>query len=658
MLSRRHLIPLAAGAALLAPAAAHATDYCVQPAATCAPANTYPQSGAGVQAALDAAVANDDRVLLGAATYTAPTTAGFKYLQAGIRIQVVGAGSASTVLTGPDDTTTTLTVASAAGTVVRDLGVRIPKRVANAFFLTGLNLVKGQATRVAVTSDPALNGTSAVVIGAATFEDGSVTLPAGNSIVAINPSADGATVRNSTIVAGGGVNPHYADFTLDHSRVTALTSGAYTSTGLGGRITDSVLTAAAGATGVGTTTQNGTDAAVRVDHSTIVGAAGAVTGVYANGSSNGHTATVDVHDSIVRGFMHGRVRATNGAQTTAGVATTYSAVTDTAGDQNLGMAGGGAITSAHDLAVDPQFVDEAGGDFHLKATSPALDAGDPAGLLMGEPALDFTGSPRIADGDNTCGAVSDLGAYELPRTLPVAAAALAAGSSPTVGQPVSVSGAGSSSVYSGAITYAWSFDDGGTAAGPSVTHVFGTPGAHTATLTVTDACGLAGTPAVVPVSVKAVDSSGGATQTPAPTKDTVRPALSRLGLSARRFAVGRVGTRTAHRTPRGTTLKLTSSEASALTITVRRRVAGHRAGKACRSGAPRRGSGAKRCTVLRTVGTLKAQAPKGDVRVPFDGRVGGRALGKGAYVVSVGARDAAGNVALKPLTAAFTIVVR
>src|SRR5437763_16833681 len=66
---------------LCAPAVASATDYCVQPAASCSPANTYPASGTGVQAALDAAAGAGagNRVLLGSETYTAPTTAAYKY---------------------------------------------------------------------------------------------------------------------------------------------------------------------------------------------------------------------------------------------------------------------------------------------------------------------------------------------------------------------------------------------------------------------------------------------------------------------------------------------------------------------------------------------------------------------------------------------------
>jgi hypothetical protein len=661
MPSARLVLPLAVAAAVLAPAAAHATDYCVQPAAACTPAHTYPQSGAGVQAALDAAVVSGDRVLLGAATYTSPTSAGFAYAHPTVQVEIVGAGSDQTVLTAPDDATMAVFVNPAAGSLIRDLGVRIGKRVNNASFLIGLRLSKGTARRVALTSDPALNGSNALILGAATFEDGSVVLPAGNSVLAVNPEAAGATVRGSTIVAGSGVNPHYDGFTLDRSRVVALTSGAFTTTALSGRITDSVLVSAgAGGSGITATTQNGTDAAVRVDHSTIVGSASSpAAALYANGSSNNHTATVDVHDSIVRGFQHARLRATNGALTSASVSTHYSAVTDTLGDLSAGVAGAGSLTSDNDIAADPLFVDAAGGDFRLSAASPAVDAGNPAGLLAGEPAVDLAGAPRLADGNAACGAVSDMGAYELARTAPTALAAAAAGGTAPAGQPIGFDAAGSSSPYAGAITYAWAFDDGAAASGPTAAHAFAAAGAHTATLTVTDACGLAGAAVTVGVTASAVPGGGPSGPGPeAKPGDTVRPVLSAFSLTNRRFAVGRVGTRTARKTVRGTTLRLTASEAVTLTVTVQRQVAGHRAGTACRSGAPRRGSGVGRCTVLKRVGVLPALRATGSVRLAFTGRVVGKALQPGAYVASAAAQDAAGNLTRRPVTAAFTIVRR
>ena len=79
---------------------------------------------------------------------------------------------------------------------------------------------------------------------------------------------------------------------------------------------------------------------------------------------------------------------------------------------NTGYGGGGTIDDSNNcIHEDPQFVDAANGDYHLKNTSPCIDAGDnslvPAGLTT-----DFDGKPRIVDGDNDGTATVDIGAYE------------------------------------------------------------------------------------------------------------------------------------------------------------------------------------------------------------------------------------------------------
>ncbi|MCP3982166.1 MAG: S8 family serine peptidase [bacterium] len=63
-------------------------------------------------------------------------------------------------------------------------------------------------------------------------------------------------------------------------------------------------------------------------------------------------------------------------------------------------------------ALDPAFVDAAGGDYRLRATSPLLDHGpDPAGYT-GDPCTDLAGAPRLRDHDGDGLAQIDPGAYE------------------------------------------------------------------------------------------------------------------------------------------------------------------------------------------------------------------------------------------------------
>lgn len=68
----------------------------------------------------------------------------------------------------------------------------------------------------------------------------------------------------------------------------------------------------------------------------------------------------------------------------------------------------GSSCQRFQTAADPQFV--GGADFHLRPSSPLVDAGNPAPPAVG---TDADGKPRVRDGNGDCRARRDMGAYEL-----------------------------------------------------------------------------------------------------------------------------------------------------------------------------------------------------------------------------------------------------
>ena len=77
----------------------------------------------------------------------------------------------------------------------------------------------------------------------------------------------------------------------------------------------------------------------------------------------------------------------------------------------------GNITENDCIHQNPQFVDAANDDYHLKSNSPCIDGGDntsvPAGVTT-----DLDGNQRIVDGNNDGTATVDIGAYEYQSSAP------------------------------------------------------------------------------------------------------------------------------------------------------------------------------------------------------------------------------------------------
>ncbi len=124
--------------------------------------------------------------------------------------------------------------------------------------------------------------------------------------------------------------------------------------------------------------------------------------------------------------------------------------------------------------------------------------------------------------------------------------------------------------------------------------------------------------------------------------DRTAPRISGLRMSHRRFAVGRRNTpRSAARTRRGTAFIFRLSENARVTITIKRKLGGR----------------GKRTRLVKAATLVRPHPEAGPNRIPYTGRVRGRALRPGRYRATVRAVDRAGNRS-KPKRTAFTIARR
>jgi hypothetical protein len=180
--------------------------------------------------------------------------------------------------------------------------------------------------------------------------------------------------------------------------------------------------------------------------------------------------------------------------------------------------------------------------------------------------------------------------------------------------------------------------------------VFGDAGNKAVSFTATDTFGNAAT------ANGSVDVAAAPVIAPpvvVPPRDRTAPAVSGFAFSPAAFAVGKKATPLVAKVVRGSTLKLTLSEAGAVTIKVVRELPGLRSGKRCV--APKKGKKGKKCTRLKTMGTLKRTGVAGANKIAFSGRLGKRALGVGRYRATLVVKDVAGN-SPRPVVAKFRII--
>jgi hypothetical protein len=159
------------------------------------------------------------------------------------------------------------------------------------------------------------------------------------------------------------------------------------------------------------------------------------------------------------------------------------------------------------------------------------------------------------------------------------------------------------------------------------------------------------------IAAQATDRFGNAvTATAAVTRAGI-PALTKLGMTPRKFAISKKRTPkagVAAKVRKGAKISYTVTQDASVTFTISRQTKGRRSGKKCRR-ATRKLRGHRRCTILKRSGTLRRTAKAGAHRLAFSGRIGRKALRRGRYVLTVTAANASG-LKSTPRSVRFRIV--
>ena len=217
----------------------------------------------------------------------------------------------------------------------------------------------------------------------------------------------------------------------------------------------------------------------------------------------------------------------------------------------------------------------------------------------------------------------------------------------TAGQPVSFS-VSPFDVWSALGNSSWSFGDGASASGASVTHTYAAAGSYHVTLASADLLG------------NATSASGTIVIAPSPTINAPKQLVPTISAVRQSASSWREGSKLAHiskrnrKPPVGTTFSFALNEQAKVSLSFTQTLSGRRTANKCLA---TNGKNAKhkRCSRTVTVGTITFTGHSATNKVSFQGRISrSRKLKPGRYTLVITATNSAG--ASVPQSLGFTIV--
>lgn len=221
----------------------------------------------------------------------------------------------------------------------------------------------------------------------------------------------------------------------------------------------------------------------------------------------------------------------------------------------------------------------------------------------------------------------------------------------TAGKPVSFSVA-PLDVWSATAVTAWSFGDGQTGTGETLTHTYAKPGSYTVGVSSSDALANAtGTTAQITIA------PAPAIATPPATGPTPTPTLTGVSEAHRRWREGDgnavLAATSKHKLPLGTSFAFTLNETARVTFVFSQTTFGHRVAGKCQA-ADQHNRKHVRCRRTLTRGTLTDTAGAGRRKLAFQGQINGRRLPVGAYMLTLTATTDSGQRS-RPHALRFTV---